>query len=60
MMLRWVVCRAKQAESGGLEQDPIKSHIWVAGVGEGRLHNSLCRSGEAMEWDSKDERMVML
>lgn len=25
----------EEAESGGPELDPIKDHIWVAGVGEG-------------------------
>lgn len=33
MMLRLVVCRAKQAESGGLEQDPIKRVLGCRGGG---------------------------
>lgn len=39
----------EEAESGGPELDPIKDHIWVAGVGEGARHDSLCRSWEARE-----------
>lgn len=45
----------REAESGGPELDPTKDHIYVAGVGVGGRHHSLCRSWEAREWDSRYE-----
>lgn len=50
----------KEAESGGPELDPIKDHIWVAGVGEGGGMTACADLGRPGKWDSIYERTEML